>query len=773
MKARLRSTVGEIYWKKAHDYLNHFLNEKRKKQLGSDRPCPRPSSDSNRTSVQAEVNGVGNSLNIRGSNSDQTNGGSVARFPSSHTSAGGEMRGKKRTAPTALGGRPSKRVSRQSSSSSSEKPAFKLGKTPDSSGPRHESSNGHPSPHSVALFPANAAPAMSLPASPRNLHPPFSSDAELAAHIQEREVRLARKRESEGMMSTTTGLAYKFVECFVEETKSFGTMDGICLVARDDMVFQTVAMLNCMETFKSTGKDTGIDVGYHFTSKNSMEHIQRDGLMTRSDQELNPKLNSRESAHIHGNAFGDGVYTGNNPFAFKKYGEVGIVVARLQGTTTRIRPDEVVLSGTLLRPKIHIMAPIGQEALKRDVNTIIGNKTMGLHPNLHKDEVVLLQSSQCIPLVRFPASLVDDRFGGIPSALLPWIEATKKAVDNFFNRDQASVAKSTQLASAKAFTAKSPPNPKTLAPGTAPAPQATVTQHPRQSPKTQATTRNRSLLANPPSEPASNLPVSKPTAIPVGRSGASITARLKCMHTSPFTTTTSPGRAHWQHSNVASASLDVITYHAPDTMAQTGFVERPDGNIAIANATCAICQNDLPVPLSDIRRVKKCGHLFCRDCILKALHYSRKCPCCHQSVGEPQGKSPSGEMKCSVTSQPCTGYNTVGSIKIDYTIFKGMQKSYHDNEGRPFDGIRRTAYLPDNDDGRRLLKRLQYAFRHGLTFSVGKSLSTGNEGVITWGTIHHKTRRGNGPYGWPDDDYIVRCNRELDNHGVPSWNNCP
>jgi hypothetical protein len=25
MKARLRSTVGELYWKKAHDYLDHFL----------------------------------------------------------------------------------------------------------------------------------------------------------------------------------------------------------------------------------------------------------------------------------------------------------------------------------------------------------------------------------------------------------------------------------------------------------------------------------------------------------------------------------------------------------------------------------------------------------------------------------------------------------------------------------------------------------------------------------------------------------------------------
>ena len=29
MKTRLRSTVGEIYWRKAHDYLDHFLKQKK------------------------------------------------------------------------------------------------------------------------------------------------------------------------------------------------------------------------------------------------------------------------------------------------------------------------------------------------------------------------------------------------------------------------------------------------------------------------------------------------------------------------------------------------------------------------------------------------------------------------------------------------------------------------------------------------------------------------------------------------------------------------
>mmetsp|Transcript_9528 Transcript_9528/g.23271 ORF Transcript_9528/g.23271 Transcript_9528/m.23271 type:complete len:943 (-) Transcript_9528:46-2874(-) len=45
MKARLRSTVGESYWKKAHDYLDHFLKQKKEqkeKQMQSQRGQQHP-----------------------------------------------------------------------------------------------------------------------------------------------------------------------------------------------------------------------------------------------------------------------------------------------------------------------------------------------------------------------------------------------------------------------------------------------------------------------------------------------------------------------------------------------------------------------------------------------------------------------------------------------------------------------------------------------------------------------------------------------------------
>jgi hypothetical protein len=75
--------------------------------------------------------------------------------------------------------------------------------------------------------------------------------------------------------------------------------------------------------------------------------------------------------------------------------------------------------------------------------------------------------------------------------------------------------------------------------------------------------------------------------------------------------------------------------------------------------------------------------------------------------------------------------------------------------------------LPDSPEGNCLLKRLIFAFRHGLTFRVGTSLTTDQKNRITWASIHHKTSLHGGLRGFPDPSYIHNCNEELDNLGVP------
>lgn len=63
----------------------------------------------------------------------------------------------------------------------------------------------------------------------------------------------------------------------------------------------------------------------------------------------------------------------------------------------------------------------------------------------------------------------------------------------------------------------------------------------------------------------------------------------------------------------------------------------------------------------------------------------------------------------------------------------------HPNPGKFHRGTKRTAYLPNNDDGKQILELLRKAFKAGLIFTIGKSNTTGEDGVVVWNDIHHKT----------------------------------
>ena len=108
-----------------------------------------------------------------------------------------------------------------------------------------------------------------------------------------------------------------------------------------------------------------------------------------------------------------------------------------------------------------------------------------------------------------------------------------------------------------------------------------------------------------------------------------------------------------------------------------------------------------------------------------------------------------------------------GSFLITYRISGGTQCDYHPTPGRGFSSVYREAFLPANREGSDLLKRLQFAFVHGLTFQVGRSVTTGVPDTITWSRIPHKSTLSHHLYGYPDPDYFVLANTELDELGVP------
>jgi hypothetical protein len=130
-------------------------------------------------------------------------------------------------------------------------------------------------------------------------------------------------------------------------------------------------LLGAQNAFGGSGKDTSVDIGYHYMQTSNLKHIKMNRLLlTKAEQDERGVV----SKHNGSSTWGDGIYTGNNTFAFKNFGKTGILVAQLKGTTR----DATQGVGPLLSH-----------------NTAIANK------GTFKEMVILSQSFQCIPLLKF------------------------------------------------------------------------------------------------------------------------------------------------------------------------------------------------------------------------------------------------------------------------------------------------------------------------------------------------------------------------------------
>jgi deltex-like protein len=111
------------------------------------------------------------------------------------------------------------------------------------------------------------------------------------------------------------------------------------------------------------------------------------------------------------------------------------------------------------------------------------------------------------------------------------------------------------------------------------------------------------------------------------------------------------------------------------------------------------------------------------------------------------------------------GYKDCEAIEINYSFNDGVQGANHPNPGAPYRGTHRTAYLPANKEGREVLRLLKRAFDAKLVFTIGRSNTTGQENVVIWNDVHHKTST-TGQYGYPDPTYLKRVTEELAAKGI-------
>ncbi|KAL9182764.1 hypothetical protein ACHAXT_004043 [Thalassiosira profunda] len=514
-------------------------------------------------------------------------------------------------------------------------------------------------------------------------------------------------------------------------------------VTIDDMVFFAKNLLDLQGEYISKNIPAHIDVGYHYTGSENMANIRTHGLLTRADRQTN-----KVQATNKGSMFGDGIYTANNGTCFSAYGNTGLLVGRLKGKMMRAKSSFYVAQNQAV-----------------DANTIVGDKLTGLvslpgrkgkgkadsdgwpiDDSYH--EVVLRTKDQALPMVKFDASLRQHKEG--KEAIRFMKTSLEGILDRLFNKGLAQPkeeyrnAPLYQRAPYSSYArggAAVPPVPPGLGPPPFPLPPGAL----------------------------------PPGALPPGAL-AGMSASLQALLPPTLTGLSAPipplpSRAtaggHRSHSASTSQTLN---YSAPQNLT-TGI---PPNAMASPSSSfdkkedCVICHEQLKKRRKCVA-LSVCGHIFHNECIQQAFKVKPQCPVCRKAVGEPQGKCPSGTMTVHSSSIRCSGFQE-NSFLISYSIAAGVQKSYHDNPGKRHGGKIVNAYLPDNSDGQNLLKRLKYAFLHGLTFTVGTSMTTGAKDQCTWASVHHKTAPSGGAraHGWPDADYFENCNGELDGLGVPS-----
>ena len=151
-------------------------------------------------------------------------------------------------------------------------------------------------------------------------------------------------------------------------------------------------------------------------------------------------------------------------------------------------------------------------------------------------------------------------------------------------------------------------------------------------------------------------------------------------------------------------------------------------------------------------------HINCLDMLIGDKN-NFKCPNCSIIYGILIGEQPYGTMSAYISDyEHCSGYEDVGTITIDY----------HFPSGKGYSGTSRTAYLPNNKEGKEILGLLKVSFDRKLTFVVGTSVTTGARNTTVWNGIHHKTNLSGGStyFGYPDKTYFNRVKEELAAKGV-------
>lgn len=138
-------------------------------------------------------------------------------------------------------------------------------------------------------------------------------------------------------------------------------------------------------------------------------------------------------------------------------------------------------------------------------------------------------------------------------------------------------------------------------------------------------------------------------------------------------------------------------------------------------------------------------------------------------------------MSYKVIPKGLPGYEDYHAIQITYNMSSnGVQDARHASPGSPYYalGFPKTAFLPDTELGRIVLRLLEKAFNQHLTFTLVTTNAGSRDAMVTWNpNIGHKTEFGQVSGGvseknsYPDPAYLEDVARQLARLGISTENN--
>ena len=179
---------------------------------------------------------------------------------------------------------------------------------------------------------------------------------------------------------------------------------------------------------------------------------------------------------------------------------------------------------------------------------------------------------------------------------------------------------------------------------------------------------------------------------------------------------------------------------------------------------CSLCL-EIFTENDDIVQLNECnGHFFhaqCKDSTINIGQYvetNHQCPVCKKIYGQIEGNMPEdGKMKVMKISSSLAGYEGHGTIVIEFIFYRTSE--HHADH--------RLAYLPNNEEGNRVLLLICKAWEKRVLFTIGYSLSRNRDNCIILNGFHLKTSNvKNDPWGYPDSSYIGRVINELRDKGI-------